>query len=82
MPLDPLAADRARDQLLELLALEVTAVARAARTPRIGPDAWRGPAYSAYTARVEELADRLRGAVVELRSAADAARAELARALA
>ncbi len=81
MPLDPLAAERAHDRLLEVLALERAAVARAARPPRIGPEAWRGPAYEAYAARAEELASRLHGAVVELRTAAELARTELARAV-
>lgn len=81
MPLDPIDADRARDRLFEVLALERAAAARAARPPRIGPDAWRGPAYRAYAARADELSARLHAAVGELRAATDAARTELARAL-
>jgi hypothetical protein len=81
MPSDPLEVDRARDRLVELLALQREAGARAAHPPRLDPEAWRGPAYDAYAWWVDGLGGRLRAATVELGHAVDAARGELARAL-
>lgn len=76
---DPIEVQRARDRLVELLALHQAAGARAGRPPRLERESWRGPAYEAYAWRADELARRMRAAVVELGEAATAARAELLR---
>ena len=82
MPSDPYEIDRAHERLAQLRTLRLVAAARAAHPPRIGPESWRGPAYDAYLAAAEQLADGLRSLATELERAELAARRELARALA
>jgi hypothetical protein len=77
MPSNPLDLERARDRLVHLVGLHRAAAQRAARPPRLGAEAWRGPAYELYAVRVDELANRLGTAVDELADAVEAARAEV-----
>jgi hypothetical protein len=77
MPANPLELERARDRLVQLVGLLRDAALRAGHLPRIGPEAWRGPAYELYALRVDAIADRLRTAAVELADAVHAARREV-----
>ncbi|MGN6271917.1 MAG: hypothetical protein ACTHMQ_02380 [Protaetiibacter sp.] len=77
MPANPLELERARDRLVHLVGLHRVAALRATHPPRLGAEAWRGPAYELYTIRVEELASRLRTAAEELADAVETARAEV-----
>jgi hypothetical protein len=77
MPADPIELERARDRLVQLTALHRGAATHAAHVPRIGPDAWRGPAYELYLWRVDALASRLRAAAGELGETIALARGEL-----
>ncbi|TXK18942.1 hypothetical protein [Homoserinibacter sp. GY 40078] len=52
----PIEIERLRGRVAELHAIAVELSARAARVPRVGPEAWRGPAYESYRAAVERLA--------------------------
>lgn len=82
VPIDPLELERLRHRLVQLDGLHHDAAARAAHPPRLSPDAWRGPAFSAYALSADRLADELRAVVGELAEAEAVARTEVARALA
>lgn len=77
MSADPLELELARERLVQLTALYDRAVPRAGGVPRIGEEAWRGPTYRAYSARVDQLAERFRSAEGELAEAVLTARREL-----
>lgn len=77
MPVDPLELERARDRLVQLVGLQRNAALRVAHVPRIGAEAWRGPAYELYALRLEAITDRLRAAAVEVADAVHAARREV-----
>lgn len=81
MPADPFEVERARARLVELVEVQCAAGARASRPPRIGPEAWRGPAYRAYAVQAEALAARLEHAAIELGAVVATARMELLRVL-
>lgn len=72
--------DRGMHELLATLdALCRAADARAAHPPRIGPEAWRGPASRAYLVAASAVEVELRGVAHGLADARSLARAELAR---
>lgn len=77
MPPNPLELESARDRLVRVAGLQRDAALRATQLPRIGAEAWRGPAYELYLVRVEAIAHGLRAAAAELADAVDAARAEV-----
>lgn len=77
MSADPLELERARDRLLQLTDLHDRSSARASGVPRIGEESWRGPTYRAYSARVDELAERFRAVTGELAEAVLHARREM-----
>ncbi|AYF97795.1 hypothetical protein [Protaetiibacter intestinalis] len=79
MPIDPLELQLLRDRIVRLHGLQQHALARAAHPPRIGPEAWRGPAYRAYSLAADELQSRLRAVAEELTRTLQLARTELAR---
>jgi hypothetical protein len=81
VPIDPTHPHRLREHLVSLQALQQAAAVRATHPPRIGPEAWRGPAFDAYGLAADQLADELRSIVVDLARAQSLARSELARAL-
>lgn len=77
MPNNPIELDLARDRLAQLAALHRTAAMRPALVPRIGPTAWRGPAYELYVGRVDAIVVRLRDAARGLADAVGLARTEV-----
>jgi len=82
MSLDPAELARIRTQLATLSRLEYDADARAGDPPRLGPDAWRGPAFQAYDLVADLLADDLRSIASDVGKAHALARMEMARGLA
>lgn len=82
MSLDPTELSRISEQLTALSALRNAAVLRAADPPRLGADAWRGPAFEAYEFVADLLADDFRSIATHLGQAQSLARTELARGVA
>lgn len=82
MPIDPVDLDSLRDQLASLQVLQLAAASRAGAPPRLTPEAWRGPAFDAYSLAADRLADELRSIVSDLARTQTLARTELVRAFA
>ncbi len=79
---DPTEIERLRDQLATLQRLHHAAAVRAGDPPRLGPAAWQGDAYVAYTADADALAVELTSLATDIARVERHARAALAHALA